>query len=188
MNWIDYTIMSIVFFSALLGLVNGLFSQFLGTICLLVSFYAALFFYDVLGNILKGIFNPSTTNLISYFIIFGVVFIVTYIITEIVKKVMIKWNARFGVRLVGALIGVFKGILFCGIIIFGVLSFSSKSTCDMVHTSKIATHIGRGMQTASIIIPAKVSDRVREYAEEVRGNKKTKDAKSAKDKQNKTTR
>ena len=177
MNWIDYTIFAVLFFAAAFGLASGPVLQLLRIGCLLVSFFAAIFFHVILVGILKGIFTPSTASLLSYFIVFGVTFIATYIFTDILKRIMGKWQIGFGLRLFGALLGILKGLVFCGVIIFGVLFFCIKPTCDKVNASKIASQIGKGMQTIVSIVPESVSNKVRGYAEEIRKKKLSKDAK-----------
>jgi len=177
MNWIDYTIFAVLFFAAAFGLASGPVLQLLRIGCLLVSFFAAIFFHVILVGILKGIFTPSTASLLSYFIVFGVTFIATYIFTDILKRIMGKWKTGFGLRLFGALLGILKGLVFCGVIIFGVLLFCIKPTCDKVNASKIASQIAKGMQTIVSIVPESVSNKVRGYAEEIRKKKLSKDAK-----------
>ena len=175
MNWIDYTIFAVLFFAAAFGLASGPVLQLLRIGCLLVSFFAAIFFHVILVGILKGIFTPSTASLLSYFIVFGVTFIATYIFTDILKRIMGKWKTGFGLRLFGALLGILKGLVFCGVIIFGVLLFCIKPTCDKVNASKIASQIAKGMQTIVSIVPESVSNKVRGYAEEIRKKKLSKD-------------
>ncbi|MDO8142129.1 MAG: CvpA family protein, partial [Candidatus Brocadiales bacterium] len=153
MNWIDYTIFVVLFFATALGLASGPVLQLLRIGCLLVSFFAAIFFHSILGGVMKGIFTPSTANLLSYFVVFGVAFIATYIITDVLKRIMGKWEMGFGLRLFGALLGILKGLVFCGIIIFGVLLFCTRPTCDKVNASKIASQIGKGMQTIVSVVP-----------------------------------
>jgi len=177
MNWIDYTIFAVLFFAAAFGLASGPVLQLLRIGCLLVSFFAAIFFHVILVGILKGIFTPSTASLLSYFIVFGVTFIATYIFTDILKRIMGKWKTGFGLRLFGALLGILKGLVFCGVIIVGVLLFCTKPTCDKVNASKIASQIAKGMQTIVSIVPESVSNKVRGYAEEIRKKKLSKDAK-----------
>ena len=177
MNWIDYTIFAVLFFSTALGLASGPVLQLFRIGCLLVSFFAAIFFHSILVGILKTIFTPSTASLLSYFIVFGVAFIATYIFTDILKRIMGRWKMGFGLRLFGALLGILKGLVFCGVIIFGVLLFCAKPTCDKVNTSKIASQIGKGMQTIVSIVPESVSNKVRGYAEEIKKKKLSKDAK-----------
>jgi len=177
MNWIDYTIFAVLFFAAAFGLASGPVLQLLRIGCLLVSFFAAIFFHVILVGILKGIFTPSTASLLSYFIVFGVTFIATYIFTDILKRIMGKWKTGFGLRLFGALLGILKGLVFCGVIIFGILLFCIKPTCDKVNASKIASQIAKGMQTIVSIVPESVSNKVRGYAEEIRKKKLSKDAK-----------
>jgi len=180
MNWIDYTIFAVLFFSTALGLASGPVLQLLRIGCLLLSFFAAIFFHSILVGILKTIFTPSTASLISYFAVFGVAFIATYIFTDILKRIMGRWKMGFGLRLFGALLGILKGLVFCGVIIFGVLLFCAKPTCDTVNASKIANQIGKGMQTIVSVVPESVSNKVRGYAEEIRKKKLSKDAKPEK--------
>jgi len=181
MNWIDYSIFAILFFATVLGLASGPVLQFLRIGCLLVSFFVALFFYGILSNFLKGIFTPPTANLLSYFIIFGVAFMVTYILTDLAKRIMGKWEMGMGLRLFGGLLGILKGLVFCGVIIFGILLFCSKPTCDRVNTSKIAAQIGKGMQTIVSVIPESVSSKIKGYAEGIEKKNLSKDAKPAQD-------
>ena len=180
MNWIDYTIFVVLFFATALGLASGPVLQLLRIGCLLVSFFAAIFFHSILGSVMKGIFTPPTASLLSYFVVFGVAFIATYIITDVLKRIMGKWEMGFGLRLFGALLGILKGLVFCGVIIFGVLLFCTKPTCDNVNASKIASQIGKGMQTIVSIVPESVSNKVRGYAEEIKKKKLSKDAKPEK--------
>ncbi len=180
MNWIDYTIFGVLFFAAAFGLASGPVLQLLRIGCLLVSFFAAIFFHSVLSNFIKGIFTPSTASLLSYFAVFGVVFIVTYILTDILKRLMGGWKMGFGLRLFGAVLGIFKGMVFCGVIILGVLLFCAKPTCDTVNASKIASQLGKGMQTMVSVVPQSVSNKARGYAEEIGKKKLPKDAKPEK--------
>ena len=180
MNWIDYTIFAVLFFSTALGFASGPVLQLLRIGCLLLSFFAAIFFHSILGSVMKGIFTPSTAGLLSYFVVFGVAFIATYIFTDILKRIMGRWKMGIGLRLFGALLGILKGLIFCGVVIFGVLLFCAKPTCDKVNTSKIASQIGRGMQTIVSVVPESVSNKVRGYAEEIKKKKLSKDAKPEK--------
>ena len=181
MNWVDYTIFAILFFATILGLASGPILQFLRIGCLLISFFTALFFRDILSSILKSVFTIPTANLLSYFIIFGIAFIVTYILSDIMKKILGKWEIGIGLRLFGGFLGVLKGLVFCGVIIFGVVLFCSKSTCERINTSKIASQIGRGMQAMVSIIPESVSNRITGRVKEKKENKTTNDAKSDKE-------
>jgi uncharacterized membrane protein required for colicin V production len=170
-----------LFFATVLGLASGPVLQFLRIGCLLVSFLVSLFFYSVLSNFLKGIFTLPTANIFSYFIIFGVAFMATYILTDLAKRIMGKWEMGMGLRLFGGLLGILKGLVFCGVIIFGVLLFCSKSTCGRVNTSKIATQIGKGMQTIVSVIPENIANKIKGYAEGIEKKNLSKDAKPSED-------
>ncbi len=143
MNWIDYTIFTLVFFAAIFGLSSGPVIQCIRIVCLLISFFTAVFFYGILSNILRGV--------------------------------------GIGLRLFGGLLGIIKGIIFCGVIIFGVLSFCSKPTSDKIATSKIATQIGKGMQTMVSLIPESIPNKIRGDEEEIKENKVPKEMQSTND-------
>ncbi len=181
MNWIDYSIFVILFFAMVFGLASGPVLQFLRIGCLFISFFTALFLYDNLSNFLKGIFTLHTANMLGYFVIFGVASMVCYILTDLLKRILGKWEIGMGLRLLGGLLGILKGLVFCGVIIFGVLSFCSKPTCDRVHTSKVATQIEKGMRTIVSIIPENVSSKIKGYTEGIKQKNISKDAKPDKD-------
>ena len=166
MDWIDFIIFTILFVAAILGLVSGPILQVLRIICILISFFTAFFFDSTLSNILYGIFTPATANVLSYFTIFGVAFIITYIFTDIVKRLIGEWNMGVGLTLFGGLLGIVKGLIFCGVIILGILLFCSKSTRDIVNTSNIAAQIGRGMQNMVLMVPEGVSNKIKGKSEE----------------------
>ncbi|MCF6150121.1 MAG: CvpA family protein [Candidatus Kuenenia sp.] len=167
MIWIDYSIFVILFFAILFGFISGPVMQFLRIGCLLLSFFAAFFFHGVISNILKGILAQSITDLLSYFTIFGVLFIITSLITNVLKIVIHKTGISIGSRFFGGFLGIFKGVLFCGVIIFGVLLFCSKPTCDTVNTSKIAAPIGKGMQKLVAVIPESIVNKVHTYSDKI---------------------
>lgn len=172
MNWIDYTIFIILFFTAVSGLSNGPVIQLVRIISLCISFLMAVFLYTVLSNVLKSVFTLPMASLLSYFIIFGTAFIITYIVTDLIKKVIGNWDMGIGFRLFGALLGILNGLIFCGVIIFGVLSFCSEPTSDKINSSKIAVQLGKGMQTVVSFIPESTVQKIRDYQEERKGKDK----------------
>ena len=164
MNWIDYSIFTVLFFAIVFGVAGGPFLQFLRIGHLLISFFTALLFHNILSNFLKGIFTPSTAGLLGYFIIFGVAFMITYILTDLIKKIIGKWEIGIGLRLLGGMLGILKGLIFSGVIIHGALLFCSEQTCDMVRASKVATQIEKGMQSVVCVIPENISKKIKDYA------------------------
>lgn len=182
MHWIDYSIFVIVFFAAVMGLASGPLFQFIRIGCLFISFLTALLFHNTLGNFLQGFFTQSTAGLFGYLFIYGVAFIATHILTDVIKKIIGKWEIGIGMRLLGGLLGIIKGLVFSGVIIYGVLTFCSKATCDTVYSSKVATHIGKGMQKLVSGIPENISEKINNYANDVK--KKNPPKGSARDKSN----
>lgn len=183
MNWIDYTIFVVLFFSAVLGLVSGPVLQFFRICSLFISFFTAFFFHTILSKILDDIFSPSTGNLLGYFIVFGAAFIVTYIFLDILRKVTGTWKMGTGLRLLGAPLGIIKGTIFCGIIIFGILLFCNKPAHEKIHNSKTASHIGKGMHTVVSLIPESILKRAVGLTQEITEKGQQKEIKPARDKE-----
>lgn len=181
MHWIDYSIFIVLFFSIVFGLAGGPFLQFLRIGGILISFFTALLFHDILSNVLKGIFTPSTAGLLGYFTIFGVAFMSTYILTDLIKKIIGKWEMGMGIRLLGGTLGILKGFIFSGVIIHGVLAFGSKTTSDMVRASKVATQIEKGIQSVISVIPEDFPEKIRDYTTGVKKKDLPEDAAPEKD-------
>lgn len=50
MNWIDYTILAIMFFSVIIGGIRGLVKELLSLIVLIAAFFIAIKYSDMLAN------------------------------------------------------------------------------------------------------------------------------------------
>ena len=166
MNWIDYTIFTTLFFAALFGLGSGPIIQVLRIIGLFISFFLAIIFYETLGKVLQGTFSLLTAYLVGYFIILFVSFVVAYIIIDIIRRLLGEMSIGVGLRMLGGILGILKGLIFCGAIIVGILSFSSNTVRMVTNTSKTAPQIGKGMQTIASIIPKDILTKMKDSDEE----------------------
>ncbi len=176
MNWIDYSIFAVLFFAAAFGFTGGPLLQLMRITGLLASFFVAVFFYSVLGSRLNGIFTPSTADLLSYFIVFTLAFIAAYIVTDVLRRVIGKWVLGIGLRLLGTILGILKGLVFCGVIIFGVVSFCGKPACSTVRASPIASSVEKGMQAIVSVMPQSAIVSIKGYVEKMKEDKKQKEA------------
>jgi len=180
MNWIDYTIFSTLFFAALFGLGSGPIIQMLRIIGVFFSFFLAIIFYETLGKVLQGVFPILTAYLVGYFIIFFVASIITYIIIDVIRRLLGEMTVGIGLRMLGGVLGIIKGLVFCGAIILGILSFSSNTTQMVTKTSKTAVQIGNAMQTIVSIVPKDILDKMNGAEEETKETKPSKGGKAKK--------
>ena len=177
MTWIDYSIFAVLFFAAAFGFTGGPLLQLLRIIGLAASFFVAVFFYSVLGSRLNGIFTPSTADLLSYFIVFALAFIAAYIVTDVLRRVIGKWVLGIGLRLLGTILGILKGLVFCGVIIFGIVSFCGKPACSAVRASPTACAVEKGMQAIVSVVPQSAIISIKGYVEKMKEDKKPKETK-----------
>lgn len=180
MNWIDYTIFATLIFAALFGLASGPIIQILRIIGLSISFFLAIIFCETLGRVLQGTFSTLTAYLVSYFIIFFVSCVVAYIIIDIMRRLLGEMSVGVGLRLLGGILGILKGLIFCGAIIMGILSFSSKNVQVVANSSKTASQIGKGMQTIASIVPRDVLIKMKDSEEETQETQSPKEGKAKK--------
>ena len=181
MNWIDYIIFAILFINAAIGLANGPVIQFLRILSLFVSFFVTILFYEILANILKSTFTLPAAYMLGYFIIFGTAFIITHIVIDIIKRIMDKWEISIGFKLFGGLLGIINGLVFCGMIILGVISFSGKITISMVNESKVAPVLGFWMQNLVSAIPERVVNKIKSIECQTKKDTSPKDKKASKE-------
>lgn len=180
MNWIDITIFVILCVSIIFGFVDGPIYQFLRISSLFISFCAALFYHGIISNIFKNVFSVSLDNVLSYFIIFGLVALITAIIADFPKNMIDNLKIGSWYNLFGAVLGFVKGTIFCGAIIFGILSLCNKPACEVIYTSKVATAIGNGMQNIASITSNSFLNKMRKNNNENEKNKVLSNTKIAK--------
>ncbi|MCF6149512.1 MAG: CvpA family protein [Candidatus Kuenenia sp.] len=171
MNWIDITIFVVLCISIIFGFIDGPICQFLRISSLFISFCAALFYNAIISNIFKNVFSVSLNNILSYFIIFALVALITTIIADFPKNMIDNLKIGSWYNLFGAVLGLVKGTIFCGAIIFGILSLCNKPACEVIYTSKVATAIGNGMQNIASITSNSFLSKMRKNNNENRENK-----------------
>ncbi|MBM4055189.1 MAG: CvpA family protein [Planctomycetes bacterium] len=180
MNWIDITIFAILCISIIFGFVDGPICQFLRISSLLISFCAAFFYHASISNIFNNVFSVSLNNVLSYFIIFGLVALITTIVADFPKNMIDNLKIGSWYNLLGAVLGLVKGTIFCGAIIFGILSLCNKPACEAINTSKVATAIGSGMQNIASITSNSFLKKIRKNNLETEENEVKNNTKIAK--------
>lgn len=121
-NWIDYTIIAIIFISLIVGVVRGFVCEVISLIAWIAAFYLAFKFSAPLAAHLKFINSEMT----SYIVAFAGIFILTLIVgITINASIRHLWH-RTGVpaidRSLGLLLGIARGVLIIAFILLFVKS------------------------------------------------------------------
>lgn len=142
MQWIDWAILIIIFFSASISLLRGFVKEALSLASWLISFFVAKGFYQDFATFLDGyIDTPSLRFGIAwiglFFITLGVLGLINYIIGRLVEKVGLSGMDR----IMGMAFGVFRGILVSSLVIIGLKTFTQVEKDNWWQQSQLVSHV-----------------------------------------------
>lgn len=127
MNWIDYTIIGIVVFSALVSLIRGFFREALSLITWMCAFIIAGYFYPYVAEHIVYFKDEFIRNACAI----AALFIATLLVGAIVNYTIYRLVSYTGLsgtdRVLGVCFGIFRGILIVTAILFLIDSFSQFS-------------------------------------------------------------
>ncbi|MEQ9619326.1 MAG: CvpA family protein [Deltaproteobacteria bacterium] len=118
MNWLDITILIIIFLFTLLGISRGLVSQVFSLVALAGGIIMGFIFYDVLGAFFieeSLVENKSIANvggfIILAFITYVIIQLLGWLTTKIIGTLKLGWLNRLCGGVLGALFGVAAAFL-----------------------------------------------------------------------------
>lgn len=117
-NWIDYAILGIILFSALVSLIRGFVREAFSLIIWLGAFWIAYQFGDIFASqFLGGISGDSYRQLLGFVAVFFLTLIVGTIANYFVGCLVYQTGLSGLDRLAGIIFGVARGVLLVGILI-----------------------------------------------------------------------
>ncbi|WP_339057438.1 colicin V production protein [Candidatus Regiella endosymbiont of Tuberolachnus salignus] len=160
MTWIDYIIVSIIGFSALISLKRGFVREALSLVIWGCAFYIASHFYQYLAVYLTGFEN----ELIRQGIAIGILFIATLVVGAIVNSVISSLVMSTGLsgtdRVLGVLFGVLRGVFIVSVVLFFLDTFTGfaqsmdwKNSLLIPKFSEIIRWLFNYLQSTSSFLP-----------------------------------
>lgn len=168
-NWLDIVLMVVVIITVIIGAIKGLIRQIIGILAVVLGLILAIKYYAHGAELFVFISDEVLSHLMGFFLIFLGAILVGWLINRFFAKAM-KGPFKSLNHFLGAGLGFLKGILICGVVVFGFLVFpvSTKALDD----SLLAPYSIRIAKAAYNLIPQELKEKFSEAYREIIGRKK----------------
>jgi membrane protein required for colicin V production len=117
-NWADYSIVTVVLISALIGLLRGFVKEALSLMVWGAAFFFSFKFYEpVSGYLTVHITNESLRIATAFAILFGAILILGSILSHLIAHLVIRNGIKSPDRVLGAIFGIARGILIVAVLL-----------------------------------------------------------------------
>ncbi|WP_127959437.1 colicin V production protein [Serratia microhaemolytica] len=166
MVWVDYIIIALIGFSALVSLIRGFVREALSLVTWGAAFFVASHFYLDLA----AYFTHFQDELLRNGIAISILFIATLIVGALVNFVIATLVEKTGLsgtdRVLGVCFGALRGVLIVAAILFFLDSFTTLSQSSDWQNSRLIPHFSyiikwffEHLQNASSFLPAQLPGR-----------------------------
>jgi len=145
-NWLDYLLIAILLFSAIMSARKGFSREIIGLAAAFFALVLGMWFYGLAGSLVAPyISSPRVANLIGFLLVVAAVLIAGGILGWIVNRFLRTIGLSFFDRLLGAAFGVLRGLLIAMALVTAFMAFgpyegSGTASAAMIH-SRIAPYV-----------------------------------------------
>lgn len=167
-NWIDIVLIVILALTVAIGILRGFVKQFIGLLAIVVGLIVAVHYYKLGADFFETWINNETLNSFLGFVsIFFLIVLLGAILSWIFTKMM-RGPLKFINRFFGGAIGLLKGVLICGVVVFGMFAFPFNK--DALRASLLAPYCAEVTKSVFYLIPEELKAKFNEaYQDLIRG-------------------
>nr|WP_220216445.1 CvpA family protein [Gilliamella sp. ESL0441] len=140
MNWVDFTIIGVIIFSALISIIRGFVREALSLISWVLAFFIASRFYVYITEYLTYFDSELVRTSVAIAILFIATLLVCAVISYIIGELVQKTGLSGTDRVLGICFGVLRGILVVAAILFFVDTFTPLSQSKYWEESQLIPH------------------------------------------------
>jgi membrane protein required for colicin V production len=142
MQWIDFVIIGVIAFSALISLVRGFVKEAMSLAVWIGAFFIASHFYLDLAIYLTGIEDIMFRNATAIGILFVATLVVGAIVNFVLAQLVIKTGLSGTDRVLGLVFGGLRGVLIVSALLFFADSFTGLANEAWWQQSVLIPHFG----------------------------------------------
>ncbi|MCX8642023.1 MULTISPECIES: CvpA family protein [unclassified Gilliamella] len=140
MNWVDFTIIGVIVFSALISIVRGFVREALSLISWILAFFIASRFYSHITQYLTYFDSDVVKIAVAIAILFIATLLVCTIVSYIIGQLVQKTGLSGTDRVLGICFGVLRGILVVAAVLFFIDTFTPLSQSQYWTQSQLIPH------------------------------------------------
>jgi uncharacterized membrane protein required for colicin V production len=159
MNGLDYTLIIVITTGTIFGIFTGPLWQVYRVCSIAIASVATFLLYEILGDILNGVFRPEISNLLGGLIVFVVILVLTYALGNFFKFFLTKRKFGISGRILGGSVAFVKTVLTCCVIISMVSFIENKRAGEIINNSLIANNLNKGTRAVISKAPQDIKDK-----------------------------
>lgn len=142
MIWIDYVIIGVIGFSALVSLIRGFVKEALSLVIWFAAFFIASNFYQKLAVYFSNIQDEMIRNGSAIAVLFISTLVVGAVVNYVIGQLVQKTGLSGTDRVLGIVFGGVRGVLIVAAVLFFIDAFTGFSKADWWQQSQLIPQFG----------------------------------------------